>query len=214
MRWSIALSVVLALAGCIGAPRASLDIARYDFGPPAKPASSAMQLPMYLPMYLQLRDVEVVAPSWLDTPQLQYRLLFADATRRRSYAESRWVAPPGELLEAALRRHLVGNGDAAANSGCILRVDVDELIQLFQTPQRSEGLIEVQVALVAPRGDSVLARNKFTVTKPAPTADASGGVSAVSAAAMAIAQHLQDWLAGLDRKGAAGSNIAKICNGA
>ena len=91
-------------------------------------------------------------PSWLDTPQLQYRLLFADATRRRSYAESRWVAPPGELLEAALRRQLMGDGNAPANGGCMLRVDLDELLQVFHTPQRSDGLIELQVSLVAPRG--------------------------------------------------------------
>lgn len=205
MRWPIVLTALFALTGCVGLPRATVDIARYDFGPLAKPASAATPLP--------LRDVEVIVPSWLDTPQLQYRLLFADATRRRSYAESRWVAPPGELLEAALRRQLMDDGNAPANGGCMLRIDLDELLQVFHTPQRSVGLIELQVSLVAPRGGSVLARNKFAVAMPAATADARGGVDAVSAAATGVAQRLRDWLNALDRRGAAGLNIAKVCAG-
>lgn len=205
MRWPIVLTVFLAVAGCVGVPRAPLNVARYDFGPPVKATESTMQVP--------LREVEVIVPSWLDTPQLQYRLLFADATQRRSYAESRWVAPPGELLEALLRRQLMADGSAPANGGCMLRVDLDELLQVFHTPQRSEGLIELQVSLVAPRGGAVVARNKFAVAKPAATADARGGVDAVAAAATAVAQRLQDWLNGLDRSGAAGMSVAKFCGG-
>jgi ABC-type uncharacterized transport system auxiliary subunit len=205
MRWFIVLSTIVALAGCVGARRGSLEIAHYDFGPPASPVVSTTQLPLH--------DVEVVVPSWLDTPQLQYRLMFADATQRRSYAESRWVAPPGELLEALLRRQLMDDGHAPANGGCRLRVDLDELLQIFHTPQRSEGLIELQVSLVTSRGAAVVARNKFAVAKPAATADARGGVDAVSAAARSIAQRLQDWLNGLDRRGAGRLDVAKVCAG-
>jgi hypothetical protein len=59
----------------------------------------------------------------------------------------------------------------------------------------------------------VVARNKFAVAKPAATADARGGVDAVSAAARSIAQRLQDWLNGLDRRGAGRLDVAKVCAG-
>ena len=203
MRWPI-LIPALVLAGCLGAPRPAPDIAYYDLGPPAAN-------PVAPPAFL-LRGLEVVAPSWLDSPALQYRLLYAEAKRRQSYAESRWVAPPRELLEEELRRALVSGESATA--GCKLRLDLDELAQVFRSPQESEGVVEVRASLLALHPDTVLARKRFSVSEPAATADARGGVAAISAAVERLGTGLRDWLGALDREGQAGLNIAKTCTGA
>jgi cholesterol transport system auxiliary component len=204
MRWSILLPL-LALAGCVAAPRPVADVAYYDLGPPMPPPAAAPAL--------ALRSVEVVAPSWLDGPSLNFRLLYADATRRQSYAKSRWAAPPGELLEAVLRRAMTSSEIQAPAQGCRLRVDLDELAQVFRSPQESEGVIEVQVSLLAPHSDMLLARQRFSISQPAPSADARGGVGAISAGVARLGVGLRDWMDALDRDGQPGLNIARTCRG-
>jgi cholesterol transport system auxiliary component len=92
-------------------------------------------------------------------------------------------------------------------------VDLDELVQLFHTPERSEGLVEVRASLLSQQG-APLARRNFAVTVPAQTADAAGGVGSIAAAVGRIAEQLRNWLNSLDRDAAAGLNIAKDCRGA
>jgi cholesterol transport system auxiliary component len=196
----------LALAGCLSGPRAGQDIARYDFGPQPMPSSDWGRI--------AVRHVEVKAPSWLDTPALQYRLLFADVAQRHSYGSSRWSAPPAELVEASLRRQILSRQDPAVKGGCSLRVALDELVHAFTGPQRSEGVVDLQASLAAPGGNRVLARKRFTAATPAPTADARGGVEAMSRATTRAIDDMRQWLLSLDRGGAAELNIAELCSGA
>ena len=205
MRWLIVLPT-LALAGCLGASRPAPDVAQFDFGPTAS-------VPAMTPVF-PLRSVDVAAPSWLDSPALQYRLAYAEPARRQSYAESRWVAPPGELLEVALRRAIVSSETSTVTGGCRLLIDLDELAQVFRTPRDSDGVIEVRASLLAARTDTLLARRGFSVSRPAATADARGGVAAITAAVEALAAGVRDWLGALDRERAPGLNIAQTCRGA
>jgi len=205
MRWLIVLPA-LALAGCLGASRQAPDVAHFDFGPP-------LNVPAITPA-LPLRSVDVVAPSWLDSPALQYRLAYAEPARRQNYAESRWIAPPGELLEVALRRAIVSSETPTVTGGCRLLIDLDELAQVFRTPRDSDGVIEVRASLLAARTDKLLARRGFSVSRPAATADARGGVAAITAAVEALVAGVRDWLGALDRERAPGLNIAQTCRGA
>jgi len=203
----VALAIAcLALAGCLSGPRSSQDIARYDFGPQPMPSADWGRVPV--------RHVEVKAPSWLDTPALQYRLLFADVAQRYSYGSSRWSAPPAELVEASLRRQILSRQDPAVKGGCSLRVALDEMVHAFSGPQRSEGVVDLQASLAAPGGNRVLARKRFTAATPAPTADARGGVEAMSRATTHAIDDMRQWLLSLDRGGAAELNIAELCSGA
>lgn len=205
MRWLIVLPT-LALAGCLGVSRQAPDVAHFDFGAPVTVPASTPALP--------LRSVDVVAPSWLDSPALQYRLAYAEPARRQSYAESRWIAPPGELVEVALRRAIVSGDTLTQAVGCRLLIDLDELAQVFRTPGDSDGVIEVRASLLAPRTDTLLARKGFSVSRPAASADARGGVAAITAAVEALAAGLRDWIGALDRERAPGLNIAQTCRGA
>lgn len=179
MRTLFAVLAALALAACTTNVRQG-TAASYDLGS----AAVAWQ-----PAVLPVAAVDVDAPSWLATPAIQYRLLYADELRRQAYAESRWAAPPAELVERALGRQTPN-----AASGCRLHLDLDELVQVFDSPQQSRVLLEVRASLMPLRGDSVLARKAFAVTQTAATADARGGVAAAASALQALAGEMAAWL--------------------
>jgi cholesterol transport system auxiliary component len=185
-----ALTIVLALGGCVGSPTKSIEVAQYDLG------SSATQSN---PPALALRGIDVQAPSWLGTPAMQYRLSYANAERRQAFAESRWAAPPSELLEVSLRRQLV----ATATGSCRLRLELDEFAQVFDAPGVSRSVLEARASLVAGKGDQVLARRTISLNKAAASADARGGVGAFAGLALETGKNLTEWLATLSTNQAA-----------
>jgi len=168
------------LAGCVGNVRQG-DVARYDLG--------EMNFVWRDPGF-PVQGVSVQAPSWLDTTAMHYRLAYADASRRDSYSESRWVAPPGQLLESALNRRI----GASLSMGCRVALEVDEWVQQFDSPQSSRTRLQVRAALLPAHGDGALARQVFNVDAPASSADASGGVKAASTTVTALAGELGGWL--------------------
>jgi cholesterol transport system auxiliary component len=191
-------------AGCVGAGRSPSPMAVYDLGPPANVQPAAIGYP--------LRSLAVDAPSWLESPAMQYRLLYADPARLASYGESRWAARPAELLEQTLGR-AVGEGGQGAGPGCRLAVDLDEFVQSFHSPTESEAVIEVRVRLLPPRGEGTLAARNFSIARPAAAADARAGVEAFRAAAQDLGTAVREWLAMLDRAERQDLNIGRICRG-
>lgn len=185
------LAIILAsllLAACGGNVRTA-EPARYDFG--AQAARNAEAGPV---SRVPLAAVEVQTASWLAGPTMHFRLAYAEPLRRRSYAESRWAAPPGELLEAFLKRRLIfGQGDFSA-TGCRLQLVLDELEQRFDDPQKSQMVLEVRALLTPLRGTDILARRVFLIRQPAATADAGAGAAAAHAAVQALAADLGAWL--------------------
>ena len=113
---ALALSVLL--ASC-AAPTAVRAPAAHDFGPAAVGASATPTPP--------LSRIEVIAPVWLATSAMQYRLLGRGETERRVFADNRWAAAPAQLLEQRLQRRLPTRSD----SRCKLQLRLDELIQEF-----------------------------------------------------------------------------------
>jgi len=179
MRKLSILLVVLALAACGGTVRQG-DLASFDLGSAAiawKPASP------------RISGVELAAPSWLESTVIHYRLFYADAMRRHGYTESRWAATPGALIERALNRQATADG-----GGCRLRIELDELVQVFDTPTASRVLLDARAILVAPHSDVALAGKSFSVARPADSADARGGVAATGAAVQGLAGEMNTWL--------------------
>lgn len=179
MRIKLALFAVLALAGC-GSVAPKATPASYDL------AGAAVAWQPERPV---VRGVGVFAPSWLGSTAIAYRLVYADPWRRQVYAHSRWTAPPAELIERALNRQTPAGAGA-----CRLRLDVDDLAQVFDTPQASRLLLDVRAALIAPDRSTVLARKAFSLAQPASSADARGGVAATAAAVAALGFDLGNWL--------------------
>lgn len=199
----------LLLAGCInlevGGKGGRTNLAYFDLagGQAASPGSAT-------PRAIALRSVDVVAPTWLDAPAMQYRLAYVDSARRASFAESRWAAPPPELLQQALRRQLSAAESRAAPGLCRLQIEVDEFVQVFDSPQSSSGVIELRAALLA-RADAPVARKTFRASRPAQSADARGGVAALAAATGDLATAVRDWLDALGSDSAIGVANAARC---
>lgn len=192
----------LALSGC-ALPSPPVRPLVYDFGPgflgaPAAPPARLAPLVM--------GDIE--APPALDSTALLYRLAYANAQQLQPYTLARWSMTPAQLLRQRLREQL-GQQRALLNPGDIgmsgaaapltLRVELEEFSQLFETPDKSVGLLRLRATLVqpGPSGEKGLAQRSVIVQRPAPTADAAGGVRALTAAADAAVQELAQWLAGL-----------------
>ena len=83
----------------------------------------------------------------------------------------------------------------------ILRIDLEEFSQVFNSPTDSVGLLRLRATLVEPTaaGEQLLGQRIFTVQKPAASADAAGGTRALAEATEQAAQELAQWLEQLDR---------------
>ena len=200
-----ALLVFALLAGCKALPDKPQRQTMYDFGPmspmqavaapPSAPARSALVLP------------EVEVNGILETPALLYRLGYDDPHQLRPYAFARWSGPPGELVRQRLRDVLgreravldPAAGAAIARRGTpapVLRVELEEFSQLFDAPNDSKGVLRLRCTLLenTSGGERLVAQRSFEVQRPAPSADATGGVRALTAATEAAAQDIARWL--------------------
>ncbi|GAB2181661.1 hypothetical protein DLREEDagrD3_18840 [Denitratisoma sp. agr-D3] len=185
-----ALSVVLLLAACAGsAPRSNPAV--YDLGSVEPVANTG------------LAAVDVAAPSWLDGRAMQYRQADQPA-RRQIFSESRWAAPPAELLAAALRRQLAADG----GQGCRLRLELDEWIQHFDAQGGSRLQLALRASLLGAKGD-VLEHRGFNLEQPA-GGNARQGVEAAVVLERQLAQGLAEWSA---RLGAGPQGVNARCRG-
>ena len=170
----------------------------YDFGPTA-PLAAAQPAAPALPV-LVIADAS--GPAWLDSQRMYYRLLYADAQQSRPYAYNRWNTPPLQLLSQRLKTRVAQSGvkvlsttDAAAGMP-LLRIDVDDFSQNFDTQTQSSGHVSLRASLF--RGHRLIDQKTFSRSGPAGSADAQGGAQALAAASDAIAADLLAWLGTLN----------------
>jgi cholesterol transport system auxiliary component len=145
-RLLITLAVCL-LVGCAENRRKTTIADVYDFG---LPAERLAEVTGWSNVALEIR-----APHWFDSVSIEYRLLYEEPLRLRSYSASRWAGAPGLLLAQRLRQQL---GVAGAHAGqtaasCLLRFELQEFSQLFATPQDSRGLLQGRPACSTPASD-------------------------------------------------------------
>jgi cholesterol transport system auxiliary component len=195
------------LAGCSAIPDKPVRATLYDFGPAQGGNPGAAPQPS-LPA-LVLADVETTGA--LDGSGVLYRLGYADDHQLRPYSQARWSAPPPQLIRQRLRQRLgreravldLSESAALARNGGtaprVLRMGLEEFSHLFESESRSWGLLRLRVTLMdnTAAGEQLLAQRTFVVRKPAPTADAPGGVRALTAATDAAAEEIAQWVQGL-----------------
>ena len=196
----LALAVLVAGCGTVDKPvRPSL----YDFGPglPAAPAGQSQSLPP-----LVLADIESI--GGLEGSAVHYRLGYADVHQLRPYAQARWSASPAQLIRQRLREQLgqqrvvlnLGESAALARGGRaaprVLRIEVEEFTHFFESPTESFGLVRMRATLLdyAAGGERLVAQRSFNVRRPATSADAPGGVRALTDATDAMAGEIGQWL--------------------
>ena len=182
----LCILICLFLASCYGAGKRGGDsaLAIYDFGPPVENrALSARRSEL---------AVEVRAPLWFDSLGIEYRLLYDEPKRLRDYTRSRWVGPPAQLVQQRLIQQLGLIPSGQARTRCVLRVDIDEFIQLFDTPNTSIGVLKGRVQLLD-RSRTSLAAYDFRIDRPAASADARGGVAALTVAVDQLVIDFLNW---------------------
>ena len=207
------LVLALALGACGSLPDKPTRAAMYDFGPGAAAAPAATgpaALPALAP--LALADVETSGGA-LDNMAVLYRLAYADAQQLRPYAQARWSMPAAQLVRQRLRDTLslqravfrAGEGPALTKVQgvlpLVLRVELEEFSHYFESPSSSFGLIRLRATLIesTPAGERQLAQRQVVVRQVAATADAPGGVKALTAATDAAALEISGWLQQLPR---------------
>lgn len=194
------------MAACSALPDKPTRALMYDFGPGALTTPAATrQAP--LPA-LAIDDISTPGGS-LDNLAVLYRLSYSDGQQLRPYSQARWSMPAAQLVRQRLReqlgqRRVVFNaGDSAALNRSqnvvlplLLRLDLEEFSQLFSAPETSVGLIRLRATLleVTPAGEKLLAQRNVIVQRPAPSADAAGGVRALTAATDAAIEEIDQWL--------------------
>jgi cholesterol transport system auxiliary component len=190
---TLAVSGML-LASCASPPLPASKVV-YDFGPVM--SVLAVSEPM--------RKVTVALPEFdasgsLDSPALLYRLQYADAQQLRPYAQARWSVPPAQLVRTRLRDALSAKGPVVGHEGgaaFVLRVELDEFSQVFESTEKSLGVIRLRASLM--RNDQLAAQTVVLARAPAPSPDAAGGVRALTAASDDAVGQLLVWLTPLLR---------------
>ena len=180
------------LAGCASIKKPQAEL--FDMGL----ATAAATMPALPPMAL----AEVNTPEWLDSPAIFYRLAYDSARQPRPYANSRWSMPPAQLFAQRFKSQMSQAGGTllSASDGVtgipVLHLDADEISQVFDTPERSMGMVAMRLSVLD--GRRLLGQKSFVRRVPAPSADATGGVDAIATASDAVIADMLQWLASLD----------------
>ena len=201
------VTMALAFSGCSALPDKPVRPTLYDFGPGSvvlvEPATQLAALPA-----LALDDITTSGGA-LDNTALLYRLAYTEVHALRPYAYARWSTPPAQLVRQRLREQLslrrpvfnARDGVAVNRSGGAvlplrLRLELEEFSQLFTAPDASVGVIRLRATLVevTPAGEKFIGQRSVVVQHPAPTADAPGGVRALTAATDTAIEELDQWL--------------------
>ena len=192
------LSVVwlgLLLSACAVGPSTRETPMVFDFGPPVAQTTEAK----IIRASVMLQGF--TAPAWLDTMALGYRLAYQEPARQRAYANSRWAGTPAALLTQRLRARLAAasEGGVIAGGGVradyLLQLELDEFSHVFDTAERSRGLLVVRATLVSQARHALIAQRTFTIERNAASADAIGGIHALVAASDALMEALVAWTA-------------------
>lgn len=160
----------------------------HDFGP--------VTLDSTLPRVpVALRDID--APSWLNGDAIFYRFVNDEPTRLRAYADNRWIAPPAQLLEQAVRERL--SADLRPRYWLELRLERFE--QDFDAADRSRVVIRVRAVLVELDGTVAAQRIFQRSAKSSP--DVRGAIHGLSYLGETAARSIRDWAASQADAGAA-----------
>lgn len=181
--------------GCANRPPSPV---LYDLGPPQA-----------LPPSVRQADLPAIAltdprsPSWLSSPLIYYRLLYANDRQPRPYAESRWIMPPAQLFRQRLASQIASAGGivtSARDSGPtlpVLQMELDDFSHVFTSAQTSSARVSIRASVFD--GRKLSAQRTFVQARPAPTSDANGGVTALSQASDAAIADMLQWLSTLSK---------------
>ena len=206
---------VFLLSGCSALPDKPVRASLYDFGPGnLTSVATAQQAALPALPALAIDDINTSGGA-LDNQAVLYRLTYQNEQELRPYTFARWSMPPAQLVRQRLREQLGqrrnifdARGGLALNRSqnavlpLLLRLDLDEFSHVFTAPEVSVGLIRLRATLIeqATSGEKLIAQRSVVVQRPAPSADAPGGVRALTAATDAAIEEIDLWLQQTQRR--------------
>ncbi len=168
MRRLFILLLVILLGGCVG-NKSRPSPAVYDFGLAAASENERQS-------EIQFLIENISAPELLNSNRIRYRLNYENAVRVYSYSESRWLAPPAELLTHRLR-FLVNT--APGPQSCTLKIQLAAFDHVFDSLTASEGVAIMFVELVNTKTRKSIRSQRIEESVAAQSHDAKGGVAAL-----------------------------------
>lgn len=204
-------TAVAALGGCAFLDK-PIRLAMYDFGPGQQSAASpsAVNPGATLPKLPAVAIDDIATPAGvLENTAVLYRLGYVDAQQLRGYSQARWSSPPAQLIRQRLREQLSQrrpvfnaregvalNRSQSAVLPLLLRMELEEFSQVFSSPDASVGLIRLRATLIelTPGGEKLISQRTVSMEQPAASADAAGGVRALTAATDAAIAAIDQWL--------------------
>lgn len=182
MRMTLAhlLLPVLFLCGCAGLGAPPPRMSAFDLGTGVHQAGGTAAA-----------TLDVQAPSWLSSAAMQYRRDDHVPAARESYAFSRWAGALPELLSHRIEASLAG---ASVRLPCRMRIDVDEAIQIYDSPARSRVEWRIRATLLPMHVATPVAQRMLFTVREAATADAAGGISAHREAVSELVAQIRKWL--------------------
>jgi cholesterol transport system auxiliary component len=168
------------LCGCGSPGGADALVKLYDFGPGPQTTSTGAGIAA------RLTQVRANAP--FDGTDMQYRLNYRDSAELLSFSQSRWAAPPAELI----RKRFIRVAEPAAGSACSVELEVLELSQVFSAPDTSEALLELRVVLSG--ASARLAERSIRVALPQAGTKAAQGAGVMARAVDSAIAQISAWV--------------------
>lgn len=166
LRYLGLLLSTLGLVACAGLGKAKPAPAMYDFGWMHSTNDAVSSVPVE----------PITSPQALHHQHIRYRLAYDNPAQVFAYAESRWASPPDELMTQRMR----AGQSAPTLNGCRLAIQLDMFDHVFDTPDKSHALVQLQATLINKKTRQALGHKQFQSTVEAKTHDARGGVAALS----------------------------------
>ena len=190
---AVAFVLITSVAGCGLVSSRDSGKSDFDLGPfgastPGEADSPGADVLVY----------DITAPAWIDHSSMYYRLTYRNAANPLPYAQSEWVMSPAALLTQRLRVRLGGsNSDETRRVGAhtpgfyVLRSELVEFEQVFDQPGQSRGVIRLRARL---EGEGIWTQKTFTIERPARSANAAGGVTALAECSDELAVAIGEWI--------------------
>lgn len=125
-----------------------------------------------------------------------------------TYLYSRWSDTPSVLIQNTLTSSLqekalfrsIFSPTSAAHADWVLESDLNAFYHRFSTKEKSEGFIDITYRLIDTTTKLPIATKRFTITLPAASNDAKGGINALTQATQELSEQVAVWITTLAKE--------------
>lgn len=186
------IPISILLAGC--SPTLSPTIQEYTIYP-----DNTTPLPVLIHSNKTLRLSTTKTILSLSSKNIYY---FHSRGKSGSYLYSRWSDNPAQLIEryliASLEEHRMFNSlippTSSAQADWILESDLHAFYHRFISDTKSQGVIDITYRIIDIKTNHLISSQRFLITTPAPSNDASGAISALSQGTKTLIEECSFWI--------------------